>query len=373
MPDSDSHELFPQNQADRYELRTIPWQGAALGLAAAILFGFSSPLAKLLLTDIDPLMMAGLLYIGAGGGLLAYELLTGRFKDRDTRRETPIRREDLPLILSILIAGGIVGPVLLLIGLERLSGVVGSLLLNLEAPFTILLAVGLFKEHLGRREASAIFLILIGVGIISFGPGSLGFDGLGTAAIAAACLSWAIDNNLTQRLSLRDPIAIVRTKAFGAGICTLVLAVILGQHWPEPRITGYALAVGFMSYGVSVVLDLYALRMLGAAREAAFFATAPFIGAVAAVPLLGDRWTSIVMLAAAMMASGVLLLLSEHHSHHHVHEEMEHDHSHTHSDHHQHAHNLPEEFLEPHAHAHRHLPLAHDHPHVPEIHHRHDH
>ncbi|MGH7231553.1 MAG: DMT family transporter, partial [Nitrospiraceae bacterium] len=273
----------------------------------------------------------------------------------------------------ILLTGGILGPVLLLVGLQRLSAVVGSLLLNLEAPFTILLAVGFFREHLGRREAGAILLILLGAGVMSYEPGALHFDWVGAGAIAAACMSWAIDNNLTQRLSLRDPIAIVRVKTLGAGACILSVAMALGDHWPEPRIVGYALVLGFLSYGVSVVLDLYALRLLGAAREAAFFATAPFIGAVAAVPLLGERWTGSAMLAAIIMAVGVFLLLSEHHSHLHLHEETEHDHRHTHTDHHQHDHESPEEIVRPHAHHHRHIPLAHDHPHVPELHHRHDH
>ena len=354
--------------------QSLPYQGVAFGVAAAILFGLSSPLAKLLLKESDPLLLAALLYLGAGAGLFAFELLLSRFSTtRPLRQETPIRREDLALLFGILLTGGILGPILLLAGLQRLSAVVGSLLLNLEAPFTILLAVGLFRKHLGRREIGAILLIVIGVGFLNYHPGEIRTDWLGVAAIAAACLSWAIDNNLTQRLSLRDPIAIVRAKTLGAGIFTLVLALGLGRRLPNPGILGSALALGFMSYGVSVVLDLYALRMLGAAREAAFFATAPFIGAVAAVPLLGEQWTTTAMVSSVIIATGVLLLLSEHHSHLHLHEETEHDHRHAHTDHHQHAHELPEETLEPHAHAHRHLPLAHDHPHVPELHHRHDH
>lgn len=353
----------------------MPLHGAVLGLTAALLFGLSSPLAKILLKESTPVIIAALLYLGAGVGLLAFELLTGRFSTQNTqdRRETPIHREDLPLLLGIVLTGGVLGPVLLLVGLQRLSAVPGSLLLNLEAPFTILLAVGLFHEHLGRREAGAILLILLGAGVINYQPGDFQFDWLGTAAISAACLSWAIDNNLTQRLSLRDPITIVRTKTLGAGVCTIMLAVVLDQRLPEPGTLASALAVGLMSYGVSIVLDLYALRILGAARESAFFATAPFIGAVAAIPLLDEEWTPSAMLGAVVMAVGVLLLLSEHHSHFHLHELTEHDHRHVHADHHQHDHESPDVILEPHAHLHRHVPLAHDHPHVPELHHRHSH
>ena len=348
--------------------------GAAFGLGAAFLFGISTPLAKMLLQESHPLLIAGLLYLGAGLGLFAFEFFRGSStRNIEPRRETPLRFEDLGLIFGILVTGGILGPVLMLYGLQRLSAVPASLLLNLEAPLTVLLAVTFFGEHLGRREAVAIFLIVTGAGVLGYSPGAMEADWVGAGAIAVACLCWAIDNNLTQRLSLRDPITIVRFKTLTAGTCTLALAIVFGQKLPSPSILMYALALGFVSYGVSVVLDTYALRMLGAAREAAYFATAPFIGAVTSIPLLGERWHSADVWASGIMGVGVLLLLSEHHSHVHIHEEMEHDHSHVHSDHHDHQNDEHVNTGEPHAHLHRHLPLAHDHPHLPELHHRHRH
>lgn len=348
--------------------------GAALGLGAAFLFGISTPLAKMLLQESHPLLIAGLLYLGAGLGLFVLEFFQGSStRNIEARRETPLRFEDLGLLLAILVTGGILGPVLMLYGLQRLSAVPASLLLNLEAPLTILLAVTFFREHLGRREAVAVFLIVAGVGVLSYSPGAVKGDWVGAGAIAAACLCWAIDNNLTQRLSLRDPITLVRFKTLTAGTCTLALAMATGQKPSSPSMLMYALALGFVSYGVSVVLDTYALRILGAAREAAYFATAPFIGAVTAIPLLGERWHSADVWASGIMGVGVFLLLSEHHSHAHIHEEMEHDHSHVHSDHHDHQHDEHAKTVEPHAHLHRHLPFAHDHPHLPELHHRHRH
>lgn len=351
-------------------------QGAACGLAAAILFGLSSPLAKLLLRESDPVPLAALLYLGAGIGLLLFErLMPGSGTAGQIRHETPLKREDAGLLLGILMTGGVLGPILLPVGLQRVSAVGGSLLLNLEAPFTILLAVGLFQEYLGRREVGAVFLIVIGAGVLSYQPDEFWTESLGACAIAAACLCWAIDNNLTQRLSLHDPTAMVRVKALGAGACNFIIAFFLGQTIPSPPILIAALAIGFLSYGISLVLDVHALRLLGAAREAGFFAVAPFVGAVAAVPILGEHWTMKTTLAGLLMGFGVVVLLSERHAHHHVHNEMEHDHRHAHTDHHQHKHEEVEEVgpQEPHAHRHRHYSLAHDHPHVSEIHHRHEH
>jgi drug/metabolite transporter (DMT)-like permease len=350
----------------------VPLRGAAFGLAAAALFGLSAPLAKLLLPGTGQLAMAGLLYLGGGLGLL----IAGRLLRRPAggpggRREAALRAGDAGLLLLIIVAGGIVGPALMLIGLGRVSGVVGSLLLNLEAPFTMLLAVAAFREHLAGRALAGSALIVAGAALLGYRPGTLHADPVGVAAIAGACLCWALDNNLTQRLSVRDPVAIVRVKALGAGAASLALAALAGQAFPAPGVAASALIVGFFGYGVSIVLDVYALRLLGAAREAAFFATAPFVGAVAAVPLLGDPVRAADVFAGAVMAAGAATMLRERHSHVHAHEALEHDHLHVHDAHHRHEHEGP--VVEPHAHWHRHAPLTHDHPHVPDLHHRHRH
>jgi len=348
------------------------YKGAGYGLAAAALFGLGLPLAKLLLPEASPLLIASLLYLGAGLGLYIFERLFYRGSDA-SRREAQVATTDRWLLAGIVLTGGIVGPIFMLWGLERMTGVLGSLLLNLEAPFTIVLAVLLFREHLGRVEAVGALLIIVAAGFLQYRPGDLRPDAWGFFAIACACLSWALDNNLSQRLSLRDPIIVTRIKTLSAGFCTLNLAVLSGQSLPQPSIILAALVLGLFSYGMSLVLDLQALRLHGAAREAGFFATAPFIGALAAVPILGERWGTMEMVATLVMGVGVVLLLRTHHSHFHLHEELEHDHVHVHVEHHDHKHEVTQGMEEPHAHLHRHLPLMHDHPHVSELHHRHEH
>jgi drug/metabolite transporter (DMT)-like permease len=343
------------------------WRGAACGLGAAALFGMSTPLAKRLLPATGPLALAALLYLGAGAGLVIAGLVRGRAGSCEAR----LRRTDVPALFGIVIAGGIVGPILMLYGLGRVSGVAGALLLNLEAPLTVIVAVTLFREHLGARGLISLAFIVAGAAVLRYRPGELHADWLGVLLIAGACLAWALDNNLTQRLSLRDPIVVVRIKALGAGGCTLAIAALRGQVPTVSSVLALALLLGAVGYGLSIVLDMYALRILGAAREAALFATAPFLGALASVPLLSERLSIPDALAMALMAGGVALLLTERHSHLHTHEEMEHDHMHVHDEHHQHEHEGP--VIEPHSHPHKHASLTHEHPHVPDLHNRHRH
>ncbi len=347
----------------------IQARGPLYGLLAAALFGASAPLSKLLLPRSSPLALASLLYLGAGLGLVFYGLVARRWAR--PRREARLKRADLAPLAGIIVTGGIVGPVLLLTGLQRVSGLAGSLLLNLEAPFTIIIALVLFGEHLGRRAVIGAVLIVGGGLLLTVGPGGIHADPVGIVCIAGACLSWGLDNNLTQRLTLRDPIVVVRIKTLGAGSCTLALALALAHPLPAGGVAVAALALGAASYGASSLLDMYALRLLGAAREAAFFATAPFLGALFAVPLLGDRLTSLDLVAGVVMAAGVIVLVREDHRHLHAHSPVEHEHAHLHAEHHQHAHDGP--VSEPHSHPHRHEPLTHDHTHAADLHHRHDH
>ncbi len=341
--------------------------GAILGLLAALSFGISAPLAKLLLAEVSPQLLAGLLYLGAGVGLALYRLA------RPRTREAALTRADLPSLLGVIALGGVAGPLLLLVGLARVSGTAGALLLNLEAPLTIVLAAVLFGEHLGRRASLAAVCILLGAVVLRVAPGEVVLDGLGVGAIAAACLCWAFDNNLTQRLSLKDPFQVVRIKTLAAGTFNAALALALGAAVPDARIVALAVGLGVLSYGISVVLDAYALRLHGAAREAAYFATAPFVGAAAAVPLLGEQLGVAELGAMGLMATGVVLLMRERHTHEHIHEPIEHEHLHVHDEHHQHEHAPNDPSAEPHAHPHRHIRLVHDHPHVPDLHHRHKH
>jgi drug/metabolite transporter (DMT)-like permease len=336
-------------------------QGSAFGLGSALLFGLGAPISKLLLPQAQPLLLAGLLYLGAACALLIIPR---------SRREAPLSRADLPALLVAVLAGAALGPPLLLWGLTRVSGLAGSLLLNLEAPFTMALAVLFFGEHLSGRELGAAALV-VGGGALLGARGDLSASAAGAGAIALACLCWAVDNNFSARLSLKDPVAVLRVKALGAGALNLMLALALGQRLPPaPAATG-ALALGVFSYGVSFVLYLRAQRALGAARQATLFAVAPFAGAFASVPLLGDRPQVADLAAALLMAAGVVLLLRARHAHLHRHEAMEHEHAHVHDEHHRHAHDGPVQ--EPHSHPHRHDALVHEHPHVSDPHHRHRH
>jgi len=341
--------------------------GAMLGLSAAALFGLSTPLAKDLLGAVSPQMLAGLMYLGAGLALGAYGPL------RRTSPEARLRRSDAGTLSTIVLFGGVLGPVLLLVGLTRVTAIVGSLLLNLEAPLTMALAVFVFREHLGRRALVAAGLIVLGATMLEAGPGKIAGELTGGLCVAGACLCWAIDNNLTQRLTLRDPVAIVRAKTLSAGAFNTGLALLLGQKLPSARIAALALSVGVASYGVSVVLDTYALRLVGAAREAAYFATAPFFGAGASALLLGERPTRADLAAVALLGLGVALMLRDRHRHLHRHETLEHEHVHVHDEHHQHEHGPGIPVTNPHSHLHTHEPLVHEHPHVSDVHHRHRH
>lgn len=342
-------------------------RGAILGLSAAALFGVSAPVAKALLPGSTPLTFGALLYVGAGIALTILRVLKPAQPDREAR----LQRRDFLSLAAVIGLGGVAGPVLMLHGLQRVSGVSGSLALNLEGPFTILVAVAFFGEHLSRRAVVPVGCIFAGAVALNFPATSWSADAAGLLLLASACACWAFDNNLSQRLSLRDPVAVVRAKALGAGGAMSATALAFGHPLPEPRHVAAGLVLGAVSYGLSIVLDMRALRLLGAARQAAYFATAPFIGALIALPVLGESLRPTQAIAGGFMVIGVGLLVRERHSHSHTHPAVVHEHAHEHDDHHQHAHDGP--VTEPHSHVHAHVQLTHDHPHVSDLHHRHGH
>lgn len=350
-------------------------RGLLFGLGAAVLFGVSAPLAKTLLDDVRPQMLAGLLYVGAFVALS----VVGRRSGSEAR----LRRGDLPRMSAMILAGGVLAPVLLLLGLDRVTGVTGSLLLNLEGPFTIAVGVGVFREHLPRQALLGVVTIFMGALLLGLGTSATRVDWVGIVLIAGACAGWAFDNNLTQSLTVRDPRSIVRTKTGVAGVVNVGLALMVGEHLPSAWVLAAVLVLGAFSYGLSVYWDALALRSLGAAREAAVFAVAPFAGAVFAPLVLPESIGVRELAAGVLMACGVALLLRERHSHEHVHPALEHDHVHVHDEHHRHEHDLDEHDLhehdagvapsEPHSHRHVHRELVHSHPHVSDVHHRHTH
>ena len=348
------------------------FKGVLYALLAALLFGASTPLAKSLLPQMTPLLLAGLLYLGSGVGLAVYSFLRSRRRDV-ARREAALTREDAPWLAGEILAGGVIAPVLLMWGLAATPASSASLLLNLEGVLTALLAWFVFKENFDRR-------IALGMAFIATGGVSLSWTGQleagvpwSSLAIIGACLAWAIDNNLTRKVSAGDPVQIAMLKGLVAGSVNTGLALALGAKLPAASSLLATGVVGFFGYGVSLTLFVLALRHIGTARTGAYFSIAPFVGAAISILFLGDTLTIGFIAAAVLMALGVWLHLTEHHGHEHRHEPLEHEHLHTHDEHHQHAHRPDDPPGEPHTHSHRHEELVHTHPHYPDIHHRHEH
>lgn len=349
-------------------------RGIGMALAAALLFGASAPLAKLLLEQTSPQLLAGLLYLGSGIGLGLVWLR--RRQSSEAARETPLTRRDIPWLAGAIVFGGILGPVLLMIGLTRTPASAGSLLLNLEGVFTALLAWFVFRENFDRRIALGMLAIVAG-GVALSWEGRLSWGGVaGPLAVAGACFCWGIDNNLTQKVSAGDPVQIAMVKGIVAGSVNTIIAFLLGAGSPSaPRVLA-ALVLGFASYGVSLVFFVLALRQLGTARTGAYFSTAPFVGAVLSLAIYRERPTTLLMVAAVLMGIGVWMHFTERHEHEHRHKLLEHDHAHIHDEHHQHVHAQDDPAATdptPHTHWHRHKPMVHSHPHYPDIHHRHPH
>lgn len=348
-------------------------------MLAALLFGASTPLAKLLLADTSPWMLAALLYLGSGFGL-AVLLGIRRLRQPEALRAR-LQRGEWPWLAGAILAGGVMAPVLLMSGLSAMPATGASLLLNAEGVFTALLAWIVFRENVDRRIALGMLAIVAGGLVLSwpqqdeqlrwstFWP---------VVAVLGACLGWGLDNNLTRKVALADAGFIAMTKGLAAGATNLLLALLLGAHLPQLPTAAMAAALGFASYGVSLVLFVVALRQLGTARTGAYFSVAPFFGALLAALLLGEPLTAPLLLAGLLMGLGVWLHVSERHAHPHTHTALTHDHSHVHGGsrddgHHDHTHEPPVPPGTRHSHAHIHAPMTHSHAHYPDMHHRHRH
>ena len=343
--------------------------GVAAALGAALLFGAGTPLAKLLLAGVEPWMLAGLFYLGSGIGLTTYRWVSGA-------AAVKMAPAEMGWLAGATLTGGVIGPVLLMLGLTGMPASGASLLLNAEGVFTAVLAWFAFRENFDRRIALGMAAIALGAILLSW-PAEVSFTGLWPAlSILGACLAWGIDNNLTRKVSLTDASWIASVKGLVAGSVNLGLALALGEHLPSwPSLAG-SMTVGFLAYGVSLALFVVGLRHLGTARTGAYFSVAPFFGAALAL-LGGEPLTLRLACAGLLMGVGVWLHLTEQHVHVHQHEVMAHEHEHTHDEHHRHVHPDPAKQLlhpgEKHSHRHQHEPLAHEHPHFPDAHHRHIH
>jgi len=344
-------------------------RGIKAALLAALLFGAATPLAKLILANTSPWLLAGLFYLGSGIGLAVYRKMTGAEK-------VNLPREERLWFAGAIMSGGIVAPVLLMTGLTSMPASGASLLLNAEGVFTALLAWFVFKENVDRRIALGMLAIVFGAIILSW-PATAGLSALWPSlAILGACLAWAVDNNLTRKVSLNDASWIASVKGLFSGCTNLILALLMGASLPSAAVVTGAMTLGFLAYGVSLALFVVALRHLGTARTGAYFSIAPFFGALLAL-ILGEPLTMPLIVAGLLMALGIWLHLSETHEHAHIHEDTEHEHEHTHDEHHDHAHDfavLPGELLPyRHRHRHRHSRIEHTHAHFPDAHHQHTH
>jgi len=341
-------------------------------LIAASLFGISAPLSKLLLGNIPPLQMAGLLYLGSGAVLLFVKFLRKVLKKEQT--EASLQKTDFLWLFGAVISGGVLAPIALMYGLSETPAATASILLNFEAVATTFLAVLLFREHISRQVVVALVSLTFASLILALDTsGKLGFS-LGALFVILACVLWGIDNNLTRNISSKDPTIIVIVKGLGAGSFSFVLSLLTGSHTPALSHAIYALTVGGICYGASLLLFILAMRGLGSARASTLFASAPFIGALASFLIFKDAPTIQFLISIPFILIGTFFLFKETHFHSHEHNNIEHDHSHSHSDeHHNHVHAYQEAANENHSHLHQHSSIIHFHNHMPDVHHRHEH
>lgn len=347
-------------------------RAALPALGAAILFGASTPFAKQLvgegLAASSPFLLAGLLYLGSGVGLTLIRLIRDRgWKSAD------LPGHEWPWLLGAIAFGGVLGPLLLMVGLSHTTAATASLFLNLESVLTAVLAWLVFRENTDRRIVLGMVLIVAGGAVLAWPTGETSAAGFGPLALAGACLAWAIDNNLTRKVSASDALFIAGSKGLVAGCVNAGLGFALGAAMPTTTLVSTAMLIGFLGYGLSLVLFVLALRGLGTARTGAYFSTAPFVGAAIAIGVFGEPTSTSFWAAAVLMAAGVWLHLTEQHVHDHEHTELIHGHRHRHDEHHQHAHDFDWDGVEPHIHVHQHRKLKHRHAHFPDIHHRHSH
>ena len=342
-------------------------------LLAAALFGASAPLSKFLLGEVEPIPLASLLYLGSG--LSALLLLAIQHKRKNgAESEAGLSKPDLPWLIGAIFAGGVAAPIVLMFSLQSTPAATASLLLNFEVVATTLIAAIAFREAVGRRVWGGIILITLSSVLLSWNVADKWGISLGALGVLAACTLWGIDNNFTRNISAKNPLIIVAVKGIAAGTFSLLITLILGGSFPHVLTVGGALLLGAVSYGLSIMLFILALRSLGAARTIALFGTAPFIGALLSFLIFRETISASFIFSLLVMVVGAFLLVTEEHEHQH-HHLMDHDHRHSHDDgHHDHTQH-PEETSPDgsHSHAHQHPETEHTHSHTPDIHHRHTH
>lgn len=347
---------------------------AMQAILAALLFGISAPLAKVLLGNIEPIPLAAFLYLGSGIGLFLYQSIR-HFASKQNIAEASLSKKDFPWLLGAIIFGGIIAPIILMISLQKTPASTASLLLNFESVATTFIAFIIFKENIGKRVGLAVGLITLSSILLSWDFSNQWGLSIGALGVIFACICWGIDNNFTRNISAKNPFSIVKIKGIGAGLFSLFLSFLLKNPMPDLKIILGAMLLGFFSYGLSIVLFVLAMRDLGSARTSAFFGTAPFIGAILSFLIYNSLPNVMFIIALPIMILGTILLFKDEHGHNHLHEPTKHEHKHAHNDgHHNHIHeNMNISSGTYHSHIHEHEALEHTHQHMPDIHHRHNH
>jgi drug/metabolite transporter (DMT)-like permease len=344
-------------------------------ILASVLFGASAPLSKILLGQIEPIPLASLLYIGSGIGLTLLQIFLAISKKQNIK-EAALKKSDISWLFGAIVAGGVIAPIILMISLKTTPASTASLLLNFESVATTLIAILFFKENIGKHLWKALICITLASIILSWDfRNQWGFS-LGALGIIFACICWGIDNNFTRNISAKNPFTIVTIKGLVAGFFSLFLAFTLNNHFPNIKVILITLILGFICYGLSTVLFVFAIRELGSARTSALFGTAPFVGAILSFIICGDIPNIMFFVSLPIMIIGTILLLKEEHGHIHRHESIQHEHKHSHTDsHHNHIHTKEQQLPDDgyHTHVHMHQAIEHSHEHAPDIHHRHAH
>lgn len=338
-------------------------------ISAAALYGISAPVSKLLLTSLSPSLMAALLYLGAGTGMLI--LKTFRSLRHKQKMEAGMTKNEIPYIIGMILLD-IAAPILLMLGLGMTTSANAALLNNFEIVATSLIALLVFKEAVGKRMWLAILLITVASCILTLQDISGFTFSSGSVLIILACICWGFENNCTRMLSMKDPIQIVIVKGFGSGTGALIITAISGQRKSNLLFIVLTMLLGFVAYGLSIFLYIHAQRELGAARTSAYYAAAPFIGVFISWVVFRDGLTLNFLAALVIMLAGSFLAATEVHKHMHKHDATTHEHKHNHGDgHHNHIHE--DGFTGEHSHLHTHEAIIHNHPHTPDLHHDHSH
>ena len=354
---------------DKVDLKDIKTQSILMAIVAAALYGISSPMSKLLLVEIPPALMAALLYLGAGLGMMMVNII--KVLSKKEQIEAKMTKKELPYIIGMVVLD-IMAPVFLMLGLAMTTSANASLLNNFEIVATSLIALFIFKEAIGKRMWIAIALITLSSIILSVEDFSSLTFSIGSFFVIVACISWGFENNCTRMLSMKDPLQIVVIKGFGSGIGSLIISLALKEYSSNILYIFLALILGFVAYGLSIFFYIFAQRELGAARTSAYYAAAPFMGVLISWLVLQERITGSFLIAIIIMLIGAYFAVSENHKHSHIHVKEVHEHKHNHDDnHHNHTHET--EVLGEHCHEHTHEKMEHKHAHMPDLHHRHTH